>query len=126
MTIMKKLLTFAHRGEAQAFQSAYHFKPVDFFFDGLFESDAFFLLITGEGPHNASEKTTSVLAKFSNSIDEVFNIGVAGSLNPKLKKNDLVWVRTAFAHHAERLEFKSYTSALASASIDCMTAYNRV
>jgi hypothetical protein len=51
-----KLLTFAHRGEAQAFLAAYTFKPVDFFFDGLLKSDNYYLLITGEGPHAASEK----------------------------------------------------------------------
>jgi nucleoside phosphorylase len=123
---MKKLLTFAHRGEAQAFFSAYNFKPVEFFFDGLFESEFFYLLITGEGPHNASEKTVSVLAKLADSIDEVFNLGVAGSLTLKFKKNDLVWIRSAFAHHAERLEFKSYTSPLKKAQNDCMTAYTRV
>lgn len=123
---MKKLLTFAHRGEAQAFFLAYSFKPVEFFFDGLFESEHFFLLVTGEGLHNASEKTISVLAKLDKAIDEVFNIGVAGSLNLKLKKNDLIWIRTAYAHHAERLEFKSYSSPLKSAQNDCMSAYDRV
>ena len=123
---MKQLLTFAHRGEAQAFLSAYPFKPVEFFFDGLFESDSFLLLITGEGPHNASEKTISVLAKFSSEIEEVFNLGVAGSLNLHLKKNDIVWIRSAFAHHAERLEFKSYTSTLINAKNDCITAYTRI
>lgn len=123
---MKQLLTFAHRGEAQAFLSASSFKAVDFFFDGLFESESFYLLITGEGPHNASEKTISVLTKLSNEIDEVFNIGVAGSLNHNLKKNALVWVRSAFAHHAERLEFKSYTSPLKEAKNDCITAYTRI
>lgn len=126
MDSLKKLLTFAHRGEAQAFFSQYTFKPVDFFFDGLFESDDYFLLITGEGPHNASEKTISVLALLSKNISEVINLGVAGSLSPKFKKNDLIWIRSSFAHHAERLEFKSFTSPLKSAGNDCMTAYTRV
>lgn len=123
---MKKLLTFAHRGEAQAFLEGHTFKALDFFFDGLFESDQYYLLITGEGPHNASEKTISVLAKYKEAISEVFNIGIAGSLNPKLKKNDLRWIRTAFAHHAEKLEFKSYSSPYKGAHHDCMTAYGRV
>ena len=39
-----KLLTFAHRGEAQAFISSYQFKPVDFIFDGLLKSNDTFLL----------------------------------------------------------------------------------
>ncbi|MBC7429358.1 MAG: hypothetical protein H7336_12140 [Bacteriovorax sp.] len=121
-----KLLTFAHRGEAQAFLSAYSFKPVDFFFDGLLKSDEYYLLITGEGPHAASEKTISVLATYNESITHVYNLGVAGSLNQKLKLHDLVWIRTSYAHHAEKLEFKSYTSSNTNAVNDCITAHNRV
>jgi nucleoside phosphorylase len=121
-----KLLTFAHRGEAQAFLAAYTFKPVDFFFDGLLKSDNYYLLITGEGPHAASEKTISVLAKLGDEITHVYNLGVAGSLNQKLKMHDLVWIRTSYAHHAEKLEFKSYSSQNIKASHDCMTAYSRV
>lgn len=122
-----KLLTFAHRGEAQAFLSAYSFKPVSFFFDGLLKSNNYFLLITGEGPHSASEKTTSVLAKLGEEVTEVYNFGVAGSLNSKLKLHDLIWVRTSYAHHAEKLEFKSYSSDTinTNANNDCITAYAR-
>jgi nucleoside phosphorylase len=121
-----KLLTFAHRGEAQAFLSAYTFKPVDFFFDGFLKSENYYLLITGEGPHSASEKTISVLAKLSDEISHVYNLGVAGSLNPLLKKYDLLWIRTAYAHHAEKCEFKSYSSNAVKAASDCMTAFSRV
>lgn len=123
---MKILLTFAHRGEAQSFFEQFTWKPVDFFFDGLFVSDEYFLLITGEGPHNASEKTIAVLSKLNQNISEVYNLGIAGSLNAKLKRNDLVWIRTAYAHHAEKLEFKSFTTANANATHDCMSAYNRI
>lgn len=121
-----KLLTFAHRGEAQSFLAAFDFKPVDFFFDGLLRSDDYFLLITGEGPQSASEKTVCVLAKFADVISHVYNIGIAGSLNPKIKLHDLIWIRTAYAHHAEKLEFKSYSSVAKSAKHDCITAFNRV
>jgi nucleoside phosphorylase len=121
-----KLLTFAHRGEAQAFLSAYSFRPCEFVFDGLLKSDDYYLLITGEGPQPTSEKTITVLAKLSDEITHVINLGVAGSLNPKHKLHDLVWVRTAYAHHAEKLEFKSFTSTSANATNDCMTAYTRV
>lgn len=122
----KSLLTFAHRGEAQAFFEAYSTRPVEFYFDGLFESEHFFILITGEGPHNASEKCIAVASKFSDEIGAIYNIGIAGSLSPKLKKYDLQWIRTAYAHHAERLEFKSYTSSLKHTQHDCMSAYTRV
>lgn len=121
-----KLLTFAHRGEAQAFLNKFKFNSVDFFFDGLFKSDDLYLLITGEGPQIASEKTISVLTKFNDDIDEVYNIGVAGSLNPKCIRHELFWIRTAYAHHAERLEFKSFSSTNTMAKNDCITAFSRV
>ncbi len=121
-----KLLTFAHRGEAQAFLTAGHYKPVDFLFEGLLKSEHSFLLITGEGVQTTSEKTIAVLTRFNDEIDEIYNIGVAGSLTEKLKKDDLLWIRTSFAHHAERLEFKSFTSETVTATHDCMTAFTRV
>ena len=121
-----KLLTFAHRGEARAFLDASDYKPVEFFFDGLFKNDDSFLLITGEGTLAASEKTMAVLTSFQGEIKEVFNIGVAGSLNPKCSLHDLIWVRTSYAHHAERLEFKSFTSITKLGHFDCMTAYTRI
>lgn len=121
-----KLLTFAHRGEAQAFLASENFKPVDFYFDGLLKSEKTYLLITGEGVQITSEKTIAVLSRFGEEIDEVFNLGVAGSLNSKLKKYDLIWVRTSFAHHAEKLEFKSFTSNSEKTNHDCMTAFTRV
>lgn len=121
-----KLLTFAHRGEAQAFLAASSFRPVDFFFDGLLRSNETFLLITGEGGQSASEKTISTLARFADEIDEVVNLGVAGSLTEKLKKYDLIWVRTAYANHAEKLEFKSFSSQNEKSNHDCITAFSRV
>lgn len=121
-----KLLTFAHRGEAQAFLSAENYKPVEFIFDGLLKSEDHYLLITGEGVQLTSEKTIATLTRFGAEIDEVLNLGVAGSLNEKLKKYDLIWVRTAFAHHAEKLEFKSFTSRSVKPEHDCMTAFARV
>jgi len=121
-----KLLTFAHRGEAQAFLASDNFRPVEFFFDGLMKSETTYLLITGEGVQTTSEKTISVLARFGEEISEVFNLGVAGSLTEKLRKYDLIWVRTSFAHHAERLEFKSFTAETEKTSHDCMTSFVRV
>lgn len=121
-----KLLTFAHRGEAQAFLSAENYRPVEFIFDGLLKSDSHYLLITGEGVQSTSEKAIATLTRFGEEIDEVMNLGVAGSLNEKIKKYDLVWVRTSFAHHAEKLEFKSFTSDSSKAGHDCMTAFARV
>lgn len=122
---MVKLLIFAHRKEAQAFFNEWEFLPVNFYFTGLFKSKEHFLLITGEGPKEASEKTIAVLSAFKPEISEIINIGIAGSLTPKLKMGEHVWVRSAYAQNAKVCEFKSYTTKYHN-NIDCITAYSRV
>ena len=122
---MAKLLIFAHRGEAQAFFNEWELLPVNFYFTGLFQNKDHYVLITGEGPKEASEKTVAVLSSFKPDITEVINIGIAGSLTPKLKVGDHVWVRSSYAQNAERCEFKSFTTKNHN-NIDCITAYSRV
>lgn len=123
--IMARLLIFAHRGEAQAFFNEWDLLPVNFYFTGLFKNKDHFVLITGEGPKEASEKSVAVLSSFKDEITEVINIGIAGSLTPKLKVGDHVWVRSSYAQNAERCEFKSFTTKTHD-NIDCITAYSRV
>ena len=122
---MVKLLIFAHRGEAQAFFNEWELLPVSFFFTGLFKNKDHYLLITGEGPKEASEKTVAVLAAFKSEISEVINIGIAGSLNSKLRVGDCVWIRSSYAQNAKACEFKSYTTNNHN-NIDCITAYSRI
>lgn len=122
---MVKLLIFAHRGEAQAFFNEWELLPVNFYFNGLFKNKDHYLLITGEGPKDASEKTVAVLAAFKSEISEIINIGIAGSLTSKLSIGDLVWVRSSYAQNAKASEFKSFTTKNHT-SIDCITAYSRV
>jgi hypothetical protein len=120
-----KLLIFAHRKEAQVFFNEWDFLPVDFHFAGLFKNNTHYLLVTGEGPKDASEKTVAVLSAFKEDISHVFNLGVAGSLTSKLKVGDSVWVRSSYAQNAERCEFKSFTTKHHD-HIDCITAYSRM
>jgi len=122
-----KLLVFAHRGEAFSFLHHDQYLPEKFHFDGLFfsEEKKSYLLITGEGPKEACEKTVAVLSSYKDKIDQVVNIGLAGSLTPKLKKHDIAWVRTSYAHNSTKMEFKSYTANFHS-KIDCLTSFHRV
>ncbi len=120
-----KLLVFAHRGEAQAFFNQWEFSPVEFYFNGLFKTKNYYLLITGEGLKDASEKSVAVIANYKEELDEVINIGIAGSLNPKLKVGDLAWVRSSYAQNAQRCEFKSFTTTSHS-SLDCISAFARI
>lgn len=121
-----KLLIFAHRGEAQCFLDNWDFSPVDFFFNGLFRSKDYFLLLTGEGPREASEKTVATLAQFQEDITEIINIGVAGTLCSKLSINDLVWVRSSYATLGDsKCEFKSFNTQ-SHQNIDCITSSTRI
>ncbi len=122
-----KLLVFAHRAEAQAFLQKDQYVPIAFHFSGLFFSEEAhtFLLITGEGNKEASEKTVAVLAVYKEKINQVINIGIAGSLSPKLKRNDLIWVRSSYAHSSKKIEFKSFTTTHHT-KIDCLTSFHRV
>lgn len=120
-----KLLIFAHRGEAQAFFDKWAFRPINFFFNGLFESKDYLLLLTGEGLKEASEKTVAVLSKYHGQIDEIINIGIAGSLSPKLKMGDLIWVRSSYATNVDKCEFKSFNTQSKS-SFDCISSHIRV
>lgn len=120
-----KLFVFAHRGEALSFIANYHFKPVDFVFNGLMANDTDLLLLCGEGPQNACEKTISVLALYHEKIESIFNIGIAGSLVSKLSVGDHAWIRSCYAQNGEKCEFKSFTSKTHT-NVDCITAFSRV
>lgn len=120
-----KLFVFAHRGEALSFIQNFHFKPVDFVFNGLMSNERDLLLICGEGPQSASEKTTSTLAVFHQQIETVINLGIAGSLVPKLTIGDHAWIRSSYAQNGEKCEFKSYTTKMHT-NVDCITSFSRV
>ena len=119
------LLIFAHRKEAEAFIDHLHFKPINFYFDGLMKNDRDFLLITGEGLTAASEKTVAVLSQFRSEINQIINLGIAGGLNPKLKKGNIYSIRTSYAKFNERPEFKSYSSNHSSPEYDCISLNQR-
>jgi nucleoside phosphorylase len=120
------LLIFAHKNEAIIFLEEYSFTQVEFSFQGLFKNKGQYLLITGEGPINALSKTMAVLIAFKHEIKNVINLGIAGSLNNKINKFDIIKIRTLYAEHADRLQFKSYTTELKETTIDCITVFDRV
>lgn len=125
----KNLLIFAHRGEALEFFNTEFFQPIPFFFEGFFESEKYFLLICGEGIQNASEKTTAILAVYCEKINLIINLGIAGALNEKFKKNDLIWARTSLAENTCKVEFKTFTSDTKIKSknyVDCISTFERV
>lgn len=123
---MKTLLLFAHRGEAQAFLKQHPFQRRDFYFENLYESKDALLLITGEGPQPAAEKTAAVCGVFRKELGRVINLGVAGSLDACCKEGDIYSIRTVYRQSSGNIVFKSFTTADAGAQIDCITADARV
>ncbi|RLA62774.1 MAG: hypothetical protein DRQ88_01810 [Epsilonproteobacteria bacterium] len=118
------LLTFAHRGEAKAFLKELPFKPLNFAFEGLYQSNDHFLLITGEGVQATSEKLAAVLGAF-NEIKQVLNFGVCGSLENKFNEGEIHPIRTCYLEKKSGMEFKSFSTDINN-GIDCVSAHQRV
>lgn len=119
------LLVFAHRGEAQAFIKYFQCEPCSFIHNGLFKNKTHYLLITGEGFKEASEKVVSFLATHHEEIKNIYNLGVAGGLNPKMILGHGYWIRGSLAYNSTKCEFKTYQSHLHD-KVDCLTSYARV
>lgn len=119
----KKLLIFAHRGEARSFLS--HFTPkADSNMEGLYECEDHFLLITGEGPWKAGPKLGLVLGQWGEQISEIVNFGIAGALRPEVELNSIHEIRTVFLEQNQEMQFISHQ--LANDGIDLITCHSRV
>ncbi|MFZ8932843.1 MAG: hypothetical protein ACO20H_09215 [Bacteriovoracaceae bacterium] len=126
-----KLLVFAHPLEAIAFFKNEKCKAIDFIYQGVYQFPDGYILITGEGPQNASECLAGLLGAFNNDIDEIYNFGVCGLLNSKYQDfiHNMVEVRTSYLCLKDHLEFKSHTLNYADDGIpllDCITHSDRV
>lgn len=122
---MSTLFTFAHRGEAQIFLKREGYKPIPFYFDGLYDNGTNFLLITGEGLQKTTEKVAAVCAFYKSRIPQIINFGIAGSLSLELQLGEIYSVRTVYRED----EFHSFTSSEGLSSFsrfDCISALNRV
>ncbi|MEK7790138.1 MAG: hypothetical protein AAB309_00745 [Deltaproteobacteria bacterium] len=121
-----RLFTFAHRGEAQVFLKRGNYKPISFFFDGLYENGGDLLLITGEGLQKTTEKAAAVCASYHKEISHLINFGVAGSLSPELTLGEIYSVRTVYKED----EFHSFTTrgmtSFGAPHFDCISALERV
>ncbi len=115
-----RLLTFAHRAEAQAFLHHFTHDLIDQ--RGLYRFDGAYLLIMGEGPIEASNQVSYVLGQFPE-INEVFNFGVAGVLGD-LELNQVVEARHGYLWNHTRPEFKSYP--LGEGELDIVTSMERI
>jgi nucleoside phosphorylase len=121
-----KLLIFAHKGEASHFIDKLNFKPCEFIFHGLYTNDEDLLLLTGEGLQNATEKTAIVLAKYSERIESIINIGIAGSLNQEIQINDINFISNSFKETSKDIHPKKFSFKDIESEWKCVSALERV
>lgn len=114
-----RLLTFAHRGEAQTFLREYKLKA-DSNIQNLYIGESSSILITGEGIYETMVALTSALTHLKN-VTEVINLGICGSLATKHKLNSILPIRTIYSD----TEFKSFTTNSVG-GIDLVTTSKRV
>ncbi len=115
-----ELITFAHRPEAAAFFEHFKYAPTKFPF--LFKAVDHFLILTGEGSHEAIARISFVLGE-NKEITSVYNFGVAGALGA-LELDQIVELRHAYCWSGGEVEFKSYPVGLGD--VDIVTTSERI
>jgi hypothetical protein len=100
------LITFAHWPEARSFFD--HFSPKRHAqYDWLYEFNRGIMIITNEGIHEAISKTTLSLGLYPQ-ITEIYNFGVAGTLDHSIPLHQIKEIRTVYGFDSRPL-FKSFT-----------------
>jgi hypothetical protein len=113
------LITMAHAGEALAIIERFQLSQVE---KNLFKNDDLVLLLTGEGPFEASVKTALTLPKYR--FSEVINLGIAGSLTEELEIGTLLPIRTFYLVQDFKPAFKTFKSL--DQGVDCLTSFERI
>ena len=117
-----KLLTFAHRGEAQYFLEKDNYVVVEFQFARLFRNDKNFLLVTGEGLDTAEKVLSVFFPVYRSAIENVVNMGIGGALNNTLELEKIHSIKKINRENGN----ETFQSADVYAKIDCISAENRV
>ena len=116
------LLVFAHLAEARAFLAHGSWTRIIDPQVEIYQKSGVSLLICGEGMQNATEKTGYALSLLKE-VSEVWNWGVAGSLNAKTEKQSIYEIRKVLAErYAREPEFRTYTL---SGTCDIVSARSR-
>lgn len=130
MAEANKLLVFAHKGEAATFIEHYKMKRVQSFAGELYLGEKHYLLLTGEGPAKAYVKFSRALSFFEKSetkLDNVINIGIAGSLKESVELMSFEKVSVVLGEGSSfGPEFKAIETTDKSEEIYLITALNRV
>lgn len=113
------LITMAHHGEAQGVIEKFQLKKIK---SDLWGSEEMMLLLTGEGPFEAATRTALELS--SNSIKEIINLGIAGSLSKEISIGEFIPVRTLYLAQDLKPLFKTFQ--VGTEGEDCVTSFERI
>jgi hypothetical protein len=118
-----KLLVFAHRAEASAFTQNLECRQILNRPELWLSKQDEFILITGEGRIESMLALSHTLSLYPE-MKTIFNFGIAGALNAKLKRNEIHPVKIAYAHNGAKPIFQSFP--LNASGIDCLTTDERI
>jgi len=116
------LLTFAHPGEAQAFIKNGAGEECRFATMKAYRLEREWILITGEGIKNSTEKIPTFAKAFQDKITKIMNFGVSCALDTNLSAGGIYPIRNCYQ---EGLADPIPTSD-PNASIDCITSHHRI
>lgn len=114
-----KLIVLAHYGEAQIIIDHYSLSKKS---EELYQNDDLTLLLTGEGPFEATSAVSSLLA--TQKFNEVINLGIAGSLDQSAQQGVIYQVRSIYLVVDGKLQYKSFT--LSDQGHDLITSFERI
>ena len=114
-----KLIVLAHYGEAQSIIDHYSLSKKS---EELYQNSELTLLLTGEGPFEATARISSLLAL--GNYSSVINLGIVGSLDASLPLGQIHEVRTIYLAIDGKLQYKSFT--LANEGRDLITSFERI
>lgn len=114
-----KLITMAYLGEALGVIEKFGLKRIS---ENHFENETLALVLTGEGPFEATAITTQHLS--SKKYSDVLNLGFAGSFQEEFKLGQILEVRTFYLAIENKPSFKSFT--LSGPKVDCLTSFKRL
>lgn len=101
------MLVFAHKKEAQAFLGNNGFAEKIFLMDNVYKNNSGYLLITGQGLENASQKLKAFLIDKYAEIKRVINMGTAGRINDQVKTDNIYAIHKVFAPEISQTAFQS-------------------
>ncbi len=119
------LLICAYWNEAYYFIERFGLQKLKQSQPDLYSNNNTILCICGEGLINAAIKISGVLALKKNEIKRIVNFGIAGRLG-KVEFCNIYSIRTVYGAEGKEPRFHSFTSADETASVDCISAGNRI